>query len=270
MNRCKGFSVLELLISMAILLMLLGGVCYSLLLLPKIAYHQYMNLNKYQKFADIVFAIERDCKSAGYGINNLFPLITFGSVNIDRNKDGVNSLECYFNNLNKVSKVMEKFSLLDKKVKISKIDGLEEGNYIIIAEVSVEPHWAIIEIKKIINGSNENVNIIFENILSNPVNRDGFDIGAYFVPIQKIGYRYIKGSRSIVRIINDRLHQLFIEDIGGVDFSFCDRDEIEMRDCLELMVYENNNDEREEKYSHIINLINLVGKRRGVYNANEF
>ena len=257
MNRNHGFTLLEILVSLTIAIFILSGVCYVLLILPKIAYHQYIFTIEQIKFADFIFAMERDFKNAGYGINDILPLISFKSVDIKIIGEKMSLIECYWNHLGLVSKTLQRIDLNQGNVTIKRVDGLEEGDYSIIAEVSREPHWAIIKIEKIIVDSNRDAMfIIYKVVSSDQFSEKLFKDDAYFVPVKKISYIYIKENRYIVRVINDGLRQPFIEDIDDLDFDWCRYNDREMNDCIQVVMQENVSG-RSRKYFYTVNLLNL-------------
>ena len=63
MNKMtSGFTLLELLVSLMVLMLFLGGFCYLLLILPKSSLYQSSAAMELHKSADFWFALEKDIK----------------------------------------------------------------------------------------------------------------------------------------------------------------------------------------------------------------
>lgn len=257
MNRRYGFTLLEVLVSLTIALVIISGVCCLILILPKLVYYQYITPIEQIKFADFIFAMEKDFKNAGFGINDILPLISFKSADIKIVDEEMSLIECYWNYLGVISKTLQSIDLNKGSVIISRIDGLREGDYSIIAELSPEPHWAIIKIEKIIVDSEDDAMlVIYKAVSVKQFSERKFKSGAYFVPARKISYIYFKKNRYIARVINDGLRQPFIEEIDGLNIKWCRYNEREMNNCIQVVMYVNTLG-KARRYFYSIYLPNL-------------
>jgi prepilin-type N-terminal cleavage/methylation domain-containing protein len=255
MNNTKGFSMLEVLIAMSVFLILVGGICYILLHIGKIAYYQYYSTMEQQKFADVIFVMNRDIRNCGYGINNISALAAFDSIEI---KEG--AIRCYMNHLGAISELVESVDLRYGKIEIMKVNGLKVGDLSLIAEARFEPHWTVIKINEIVEDSNYSRMVVLFNIVEQAMGSSKFESGAYFIPIEKVLYEYEEKTGTVVRVRNNGLNQPMIDDVNRLDFNYCMLNGVSMKNCIEVKLKINKMMKINE-YKYVVEVNNLKWRR---------
>jgi len=264
MNRSvRGFSITELLIASMIFLIMIGGVCYLMLALPRIAYLHTSSLHVYQQQADFGFLFNKDMKKAGYGLTRFSSLLTFVPLIITANgENNRNSCSIFWNKDEVIARLINKTKLAKPELVIPVTATIQEGNYALLTEhdpVNGEPHWALIRIVSIERMNEGALRITFAVISLGPKkDSDEFHELAYFVKVEKISYYFSADERKIMRVINDAVFQPVLEFVKENDYNYCKfNDDVVMKNCIEYGLIFQTRQDKIERFRQIIYIPNI-------------
>lgn len=234
-----GFSLLELLISLSILLIILLGLCNLLLMIPKISYHHYLLLHQEQQFANYWTLLYFDFKKAGYGLSNISSLASFKFIEIENNQEN-NIISFFWNKESISSRLIKKLPSIDSTIYINKVEKLKPNDLAILAEnyfINGIAHWSLILIENIEEISPEILKITFKHLYSGPSNYFlPFHELAYFIRVEKISYVFSKKEKKIDKIINDIWIEPVAEEVENNEFAYCKNKELINLKCVQNII----------------------------------
>jgi len=234
-----GFSLLELLISLSILLIILLGICNLLLMIPKISYHHFLLLSQEQQFANYWTLLYFDFKKAGYGLSNIPSLASFKLIQIEDNQEK-NVITFYWNKESVSSRLIKKLPSINSTIYINKVDKLKQKDLAILTEnyfITGIAHWSLILIEDIEEISPEILKITFKHLRSGPSNYFlPFHELAYFIRAEKISYVFTKKEKKIDKIINDIWIEPVAEGIENNEFDYCKNEGVINLRCVQSII----------------------------------
>jgi prepilin-type N-terminal cleavage/methylation domain-containing protein len=236
-SKKNGFSLAELLIASTILLILIGGICQILLIIPQTAYMSLSTMLGYQRHADVWFLLARDAKRAGFGFTRIPALATFPAFTVT-SSEAMSSCSFFWNKGSAITQLIKNTVLQSSRLYVGAVDAVRAGDYAVLAEndpITGQPRWALIKVMTIKPLPGEILEIIFVVLSKGPSGEVlEFHEKAWFLKAEKISYVFFPDKGKIERIINDAVYQPVVEFVEQNHYWYCkDGDDSRLPRCLE-------------------------------------